>query len=136
MDGVKRFLPKNRERTPDARREIAKDKSASLDQRIHAYLKKNPPVHKIALKGTSYADLQAFYTQYTKAASGNLINYFKPTALYRAAAKNFRWGDPEGSVGEKFLGDLWKQFVDFQRIEKLSEAERLKTTAQNKYNPN
>ena len=136
MSELQRFLPKNRERTPDARREIAKDKSASLDQRVHAYLEKNPPVHKVALEGTTYADLKAFYQRYTKAASGDLINYFNPLALYRAAALNFGWGDPEGSVGQKLRGKLWKQFVDFQRIERKSEAERLKTTAQNKFYPN
>ena len=48
-----------------------------------------------------------------------VLDKINPMALYYAAAANFGWGDPKGSVGEKLIDDLWKQFVDFQRIEKL-----------------
>ena len=124
MDGLKDFLPKNRDRTPAARKAIAADKSASFDQKVHAYLEKNPPVHKVDLgkpgEGATYPEQLAFYKRYARAAmNGGWLDKINPMALYYAAAANFGWGDPKGSVGEKLIDDLWKQFVDFQRIEKL-----------------
>jgi len=141
MDGLKDFLPKTRDRTASARKAIKADKSASFDQKVHAYLEKHPPLHKITMgepgDNASWEDRKAWFRQVIQQGD---LTWDRFRAL---GALHFGWGDPEGSVGEKmnkkiggWLSQMWEEFREFQEIEQKSQNERLQTTAQNKYNPN
>ena len=123
MDELQRWLPANRDRTPNARKEIKKSKSASFDQRVNQYLQDNPPVHKVEMTdpgsgaNVTYEQRRDFMREYAKSADSTDIR-----AMYFKMALFFKWEDPKGSVGEKMtkkakqnITQLGKEFEELQR---------------------
>jgi hypothetical protein len=126
VDELQRWLPKNRDRTPEARKEIAKDKGASFDQLVNQYLNRYPPVPKILLEdpgkvgpNVTWEQRKEFLHRYVASVrAGGITNFvFNPTAIYEAFNKKFGWEDPKGSTGEKVMKQLLKEVEEIQRMD-------------------
>ena len=149
IDELQRWLPKNRYRTPEARKEIAKDKTASFDQLVNQYLERHPPLHKVEMEnpgtgeGVSYEKRHDWMGDYVRAAREKGFLYMlQPDVMYKAMAHHFRWEDPKGSTGSKVwrkvqqnMSQLLKEFEHWQRRDQ-QQGTKSGVTAQNKYNPN
>ena len=132
VDELQRWLPKNRDRTPEARKEIAKDKAASFDQLVNQYLDRYPPVPKILLEdpgevgdGVTWEDRKEWLREYVASVrAGGVTNFiFNPKAIYHAFNTFFNWEDPKGSTGEK-LGKKVKSIAS-QLIKEAEEIQRM-----------
>ena len=132
IDELQRWLPKNRDRTPEARKEIAKDKGASFDQLVSQYLNRYPPVHKVLLEdpgevgpNVTWEQRKEFLHRYVASVRARgITNFiFNPKAIYEAFNKEFDWEAPKGSTGEK-LGKKVKS-IAAQLIKEAEEIQRM-----------